>query len=172
MELCEPLTFNGRGGSGHPGGRDSYADSSLSNINRDSSKFKITYLLWGRYLYNPETAPDVHHRFFRQAFGSSGPSLEAALSSSSRILPLITTAWLPSASNHSFWPELYSPISILPPTGKPLYSDSPSPHNVSAISPSIHSCSAQPTSMQRILRAARRTLVTAPARSLSGSNYW
>jgi len=135
MELCEPLTFKGREGSGHPGGRNSYLDSSLANINRDTNKFSITYLLWGRYLYNPDTAPEVHHRFFRQAFGSSGPALEAALASSSRILPLITTAWLPSASNHSFWPELYSPISILPPTGKPLYSDSPAPHNVSAISP-------------------------------------
>jgi hypothetical protein len=135
MELCEPLTFKGREGSGHPGGRNSYVDSSLANINRDTNKVTVTYLLWGRYLYNPDTAPEVHHRFFRQTFGSSGPALEAALASSSRILPLITTAWLPSASNHSFWPELYSPISILPPTGKPLYSDSPAPHNVSAISP-------------------------------------
>jgi len=135
MELCEPLTFKGREGSGHPGGRDAYVDSSLANTNRDTNKFTITYLLWGRYLYNPDAAPEVHHRFFRQAFGPSGPALEAALASSSRILPLITTAWLPSASNHSFWPELYSPISILPPTGKPLYGDSPAPHNVSAISP-------------------------------------
>ena len=135
MELCEPLTFKGREGSGHPGGRNSYLDSSLANVNRDTNKFTITYLLWGRYLYNPDTSPEVHHRFFRQAFGSSGPALEAALASSSRILPLITTAWLPSASNHSFWPELYSPISILPPGGKPLYGDSPAPHNVSAISP-------------------------------------
>jgi hypothetical protein len=135
MELCEPLTFKGREGSGHPGGRNSYADLSLANINGDTRKFAITYLLWGRYLYNPDTAPEVHHRLFRQAFGSSGPALEAALASSSRILPLITTAWLPSASNHSFWPELFSPISILPPVGKPLYSDSPAPHNVSAISP-------------------------------------
>jgi hypothetical protein len=135
MELCEPLTFKGREGSGRPGGRNSYTDSSLANINHDTSKFKITYLVWGRCLYNPETAPQVHHRFFRQAFGSSGPQMEAALANSSRILPLITTAWLPSASNHSFWPELYSPISILPRAGKPLYSDSPSPHNVSAISP-------------------------------------
>jgi len=135
MELCEPLTFKGREGSGHPGGRNSYVDSSLAKINRDTNKFAITYLLWGRYLYNPDTAPEVHQRFFREAFGSSGPALEAALASSSRILPLITTAWLPSASNHSFWPELYTPISILPPTDKPLYSDSPAPHNVSAISP-------------------------------------
>lgn len=135
MELCEPLTFKGREGSGHAGRRNSYADSSLANINHDTNKFSITYLLWGRYLYNPETAPEVHRRFFRKVFGSSGPALEAALANSSRILPLITTAWLPSASNHSFWPELYSPISILPPTGKPLYGDSPAPHNVSAISP-------------------------------------
>jgi hypothetical protein len=89
MELCEPLTFKGREGSGHPGGRNSYVDSSLANINRDSTKFAITYLLWGRYLYNPDTAPELHHRFFRQAFGSSGPALEAALASSSRILPLV-----------------------------------------------------------------------------------
>jgi hypothetical protein len=135
MELCEPLTFKGREGSGHPGGRNSYVDPSLADVNYDTNKFAITYLLWGRYLYNPNTSPEVQHRYFRQAFGSSGLALETALASSSRILPLITTAWLPSASNHSFWPELYSPISILPPTGRPLYSDSPAPHNVSAISP-------------------------------------
>ena len=135
MELCEPLTFKGREGSGHPGGRDAYVDSALEGTDRDTRKFAITYLLWGRCLYNPETAAEVHHRFFRQAFGASGPAMEIALANSSRILPLITTAWLPSASNHSFWPEIYSPISILPPVGRPLYSDSPAPHNVSAISP-------------------------------------
>ena len=135
MELCEPLTFKGREGSGHPGGRNAYVDSSLASVTYDTNKFAITYLLWGRHLYNPDTSVEVQRRFFRQVFGSSGLALEAALANSSRILPLITTAWLPSASNHSFWPELYSPISILPPTGKPLYTDSPTPHNVSAISP-------------------------------------
>jgi hypothetical protein len=135
MELCEPLTFKGREGSGRPGGRNSYADPVLSSFNPDSRKFAFTYLVWGRYLYNPDTAAEVHHRYFRKNFGPAGPALETALVNSSRILPLITTAWLPSASNHSFWPELYTPISILPPTGKPLYGDSPAPHNVSAISP-------------------------------------
>jgi hypothetical protein len=135
MELCEPLTFKGREGSGHPGGRNAYVNSSLATTHRDTSKFGFTYLLWGRYLYSPDTAPEVHHRVFRRAFGASGPALETALANSSRILPLITTAWLPSASNHSFWPELYTPVSILPSTGKPLYGDSPAPHNVSAISP-------------------------------------
>ena len=30
LELMEPLTFKGREGSGHPGGRDAYADASLA----------------------------------------------------------------------------------------------------------------------------------------------
>lgn len=135
MELCEPLTFKGREGSGHAGGRNSYADVSLAGANRDTNKLAITYLLWGRFLYNPRTDPDVYHRFLRKAYGSSGPELGEALANSSRILPLITTAWLPSASNHSFWPEIYSPTSILPSTGNSIYSDSPAPHNVSAFSP-------------------------------------
>lgn len=135
MELCEPLTFKGREGSGHPGGRNAYADAGLAASYPDTDKFAITYRVWGRGLYNPESASDVHQRWFRDQFGPSGSELQSALAHSSRILPLITTAWLPSASNHSFWPELYSPISILPPTGEPLYTDSPAPHNVSAISP-------------------------------------
>ncbi|WP_263349798.1 hypothetical protein [Acidicapsa acidisoli] len=135
MELCEPLTFKGREGSGHPGGRNAYADAALAASHPDTDKFAITYRVWGRALYNPESGSDVHQRWFRHQFGPSGPELQSALAHSSRILPLITTAWLPSASNHSFWPELYSPISILPTTGEPLYADSPAPHNVSAISP-------------------------------------
>jgi hypothetical protein len=135
MELCEPLTFKGREGSGHAGGRNAYVDATLAASYPDIDKFATTYRVWGRALYNPESASDVHQRWFHHEFGPSGPELQSALAHSSRILPLITTAWLPSASNHSFWPELYMPISILPPTGEPLYADSPAPHNVSAISP-------------------------------------
>lgn len=135
MELCEPLTFKGREGSGHPGGRNAYTDGVLAAFHPDTDKFAITYRVWGRGLYNPEGSSDAFQRWFRYQFGHGGPELMSALSYSSRILPLVTTAWLPSASNHSFWPELYYPISILPPKGKPLYTDSPAPHNVSAISP-------------------------------------
>ena len=135
MELCEPLTFKGREGSGHPGGRDAYSDATLAAPDLDTAKFAVTYMLWGRYLYNPDTAPEVHHRYLKEAFGPAGPGLETALAAASRILPLVTTAWLPSASNHEFWPEMFTPLSILPIVGKPLYGDSPAPHNVSAISP-------------------------------------
>jgi hypothetical protein len=135
MELCEPLTFKGREGSGHPGGRDAYVDSSLGSASLDTAKFALTYKLWGRYLYNPDTAPEVSHRAYRQAYGPAGTGLETALAAASRILPLVTTAWCPSASNHEFWPEMLTPVSILPYTGRAPYSDSPAPHNVSAISP-------------------------------------
>ena len=166
LELMEPLFFKGREGSGLPGGRDAYADESLSTPpsppqstviqksavilseaknpripptppppDLDTAKFALTYLTWGRYLYNPDTDPSFYHRYLKQQFGPAGPALETALAASSRILPLVTTAWCPSASNHEFWPEMLTPVSILPYTARPLYTDSPAPHNVSAISP-------------------------------------
>ena len=30
--------------------------------------------------------------------------------------------------NHEFWPEMFTPLSLLPITGRPLYGDSPAPH--------------------------------------------
>ena len=135
LELMEPLFFKGREGSGLSGGRNAYADASLAPASLDSTKFTLTYMLWGRTLYNPDTTTDFYHRYLKQTFGPAGPALETALAASSRILPLITTAWCPSASNHEFWPEMLTPVSILPYTGRSLYTDSPAPHNVSAISP-------------------------------------
>ncbi|MGO4518069.1 hypothetical protein AB4Y89_19900 [Terriglobus sp. 2YAB30_2] len=135
MELCEPLTFKGREGSGHRDGRNAYANRQLASSTLDAEKFELTYLIWGRSLYNPDSAPQAYKRSLRRTYGSAAEHIEVALASSSRILPLVTTAWLPSASNHSLWPELYTPISILPTKEKPLYSDSPAPHNVGAISP-------------------------------------
>lgn len=135
MELMEPLFFKGREGSGHPGGRDAYADSSLAPAALDSRKFSFTCITWGRHLYNPDADPGFYHRALESAFGPAGPALETALAASSRILPIITTAWCPSASNHDFWPEMLTSVQLLPYTKRPLYGDSPAPHNVSAISP-------------------------------------
>ena len=141
MEIMEPLFFKGREGSGQRGGRDAYVEKSLGappseqTADLDSAKFALTYMTWGRYLYNPDTDPTFYHRTLAWQVGPAGPALETALAASSRILPLVTTAWLPSASNHEFWPEMLTTVQILPYTSKPLYGDSPEPHNVSAISP-------------------------------------
>jgi len=135
MELCEPLFFKGREGSGHPTDRNTYINQQLNASKLDTNKFALTYLSWGRHLYNPETSPDPYRGYLRRVYGDAGEHLEVALANSSRILPLVTTAWLPSASNHALWVEMYTPTSILPVKGKPLYSDSPAPHNVSSVSP-------------------------------------
>ncbi|MGH9530272.1 MAG: hypothetical protein ACRD2S_10190, partial [Terriglobales bacterium] len=89
-ELLEPLSFKGRRGSGLPGGRCAYADKSLSP-HWDWQKYLYTYRVWGRLLYNPHADSDTWRRYLRKQFGSSAISIEAALGSATRILPLLTT---------------------------------------------------------------------------------
>ena len=46
-------------------------------------------------------------------FGSSAPAAEGALASASKILPLVTVAHHPSASNNYYWPEIYTDMPIV-----------------------------------------------------------
>ena len=55
----EPLTFKGREGSGHAGGRCAYADKTLDPGIDDWKKFAPSYRLWGRHLYNPDATPEA-----------------------------------------------------------------------------------------------------------------
>src|SRR2546423_15114630 len=71
MELCEPLSFKGRKGSGLPGGRNAYADTSLRPAGGDWEKYLYTYRLWGRLLYNPDSDPETWRRFLRTEFGEA-----------------------------------------------------------------------------------------------------
>ncbi|MDO8544244.1 MAG: hypothetical protein Q7S40_27715 [Opitutaceae bacterium] len=112
LELCEPLSFKGRMGSGLPGERNGYADTALRPAG-DWQKHLITYRVWGRLLYNPKTDADGWRRFLRAEFGPAARDCEGALAQASRILPLVTTAHLPSASNNSYWPEIYTNIPII-----------------------------------------------------------
>lgn len=98
-DLMEPLTCRGRRGSAVPGRRTGYADPSLEP-KWDWQKYTNWYRVWGRLMYNPDTSPEV---FQREPTGE----LEPALSSASRILPLVTTAYLPSAACDAYWPEIY-----------------------------------------------------------------
>ena len=125
-DLFEPLSYKGRRGSGVPGGRCSYADKSL-NPRYDYEKFLYTYRLWGRHLYSPDADPESWRRYLRAQFGAAAPSVETALASASRILPLITTAHAPSAANNNYWPEIYTNMPIVDTGKRALYSDTPSP---------------------------------------------
>ena len=133
LEICEPLTFKGREGSGHPGGRNAYAGADDAP---DWRKFSESYRLWGRLLYNPNATPDAWRRNLKRQFGDRAQAAETALAAASRVLPLLTSAHLPSASNHSLWYEMYTnqPL-IMAPGQKAPYSDTPKPLTFGACSP-------------------------------------
>ena len=114
VEIMEPLTFKGRRGSGIAGSR-----TALRNPPHwDWQHFADTYRVWGRKLYDPNSEVKV----------------DAAMACGSRILPLITTAHMPSAANNNYWPEMYTDQAIAAP-GHDEYSDTPSPKTFGNVSP-------------------------------------
>ena len=142
MELCEPLTFKGRGGSGLLGGRDGYADAALRPEGGDWEKYLYTYRLIGRLLYHPDTDPEVWRRFLQRQYGEAACAVEEALANASRILPLITIAHHPSASNNAYWPEMYTNMPIVDASRSHPYGDTPAPKRfgtVSALDPALFS---------------------------------
>jgi hypothetical protein len=134
VEWMEPLSFKGRKGSGLAGGRNGYAGMTVSTA-RDWEKYLYTYRVWGRGIYNPDAGPDARRRYLRKALGAAADSGEAALAFSSRILPTITTAHMPSAANANYWPEIYTNQSIALDNARDPYSDTPSPKRFGTTSP-------------------------------------
>jgi hypothetical protein len=137
LEWFEPLTFKGREGSGVEGSRTGYRDQSL--VPRDDwEKFAHTYRLIGRLTYDPEVPADTWRRPLRARFGTAASDAEAALASASRILPLVTVAHHPSASNNYYWPELYTDMPIVwseQGTRPHPYHDMPEPRRFGTVSP-------------------------------------
>jgi hypothetical protein len=135
VEICEPLSFKGRKGSGLPGGRHAYADSSLAPAGGDWQKYLYTYRVWGRLLYNPDAEPETWQRFLRKQFKAGASSVEAALANASRVLPLFTTAHGLSGANNTYWPEMYTNMPIVDAARTHPYTDTPSPRRFGTVSP-------------------------------------
>jgi hypothetical protein len=135
LDIFEPLTFKGREGSGLPGGRCAYADASLNPKSGDWEKFEYFYRVWGRCLYNPDADPESWRRYLKSSFGPGAPAVESALANASRVLPLVTSAHLPSASNHAFWAEIYTNMPIVLGSEPSPYSDTPTPKCFGTVSP-------------------------------------
>jgi hypothetical protein len=135
VELLEPLYFKGRKGSGLPGGRDAYADTSLKSADGDYEKYDYTYRVWGRNFYNPDTDPDGWQRLLQRQFGTGAEPAGNSLASASRILPLVTTAHCPSAANNIYWPEMYTNMPMVDASRPHPYSDTPSPRRFGTVSP-------------------------------------
>ncbi len=141
VEWCEPLSFKGRMGTGHPGGRCAYADSKLKP-KYDWQKFEYTYRVWGRLTHIPSANPDGWRRLLTDEYREAAKPVEAALANASRILPLITTAHGASGSNNTYWPEIYTNMPIVDAGRKQPYNDTPSPKvfaNVSPFDPQLFS---------------------------------
>jgi hypothetical protein len=127
-DLMEPLTCRGRRGSASSSPRSGYADARLE-ARYDWQKYADWYRCFGRALYDPEYS--VHES-----------PLGAALAAASRILPLVTNAYLPSAACDVYWPEIYwnQPLAATAPAHS--YDDTPSPkffHYASPLDPQLFS---------------------------------
>ena len=134
VEIMEPLSFKGRRGSGHAGNRCAYADASL--VPRwDWQKYEYTTRVWGRMLYNPETQPQVVGRPLVRHFGRGAVEMETALANVSRILPIVTTVYAPSAANNLYWPEMYVNQSMADAEHYEPYSDTLPPRVFGNASP-------------------------------------
>ena len=111
-ELCEPLSFKGRMGTGIKGGRFNYKVSKL-RTKYDWEKYIYNYKIWGRLNYNPNTDQETYLRYLKYYFSKDYKNISRALANASRVLPFITLVHGVSASNNSYWPEIYQNMSIV-----------------------------------------------------------
>ena len=112
VDVCEPLYFKGRKGSGAPGKRDPYVAPELQLGLADWTKYRYTYLLWGRLLFNPDAPAEEWRAFLTETYGERAASVEAALAPLSRVLPLVTVVHGVGGSNNGYWPEVYTNLPI------------------------------------------------------------
>ena len=104
FEVFAPLT--NKGFTNSPGDWRIFADNSYESYRWEQQRYWLYYLAFGRLGYDPECRPPVWQRQLRRRFGPAAPALEAAFRSASQVLPLITAARVPSASEWRWWPEM------------------------------------------------------------------
>ncbi|HYZ60948.1 MAG TPA: hypothetical protein VE650_00725 [Acetobacteraceae bacterium] len=111
VEWCEPGSFKGRCGTGLPGQRFNTLVPGLTT-NYDWERYAYLYRVWGRCLYSREAPRESWMRWLRASCGPAAEGCEQALAHASRVLPLVTLAHGPSASNNWYWPEIYTNIPV------------------------------------------------------------
>lgn len=112
LDICEPLFFKGRKGSGVPGRHDPYIASDLRLGLSDWKKYAYTYRIYGRKLYNPDAPADEWQGYLRETYGDLAGAVEYALAPLSRILPLVTVVHGVGGSNNGYWPEMYTSLPV------------------------------------------------------------
>jgi hypothetical protein len=140
-EIPDPLTFKGRQGSGHAGGRCAYSAKSLEP-KYDWEKYLYAYRVWGRLAFNPDCDSDIWRRFLKANFSGAADSVENSLASAGRLLALITTYHGPTADSQVYWLEMYTDIPIVKANKESIYWDADSPKvfgNISPLDPQLFS---------------------------------
>lgn len=120
VEWCEPQSFKGRMGTGIPGQRFTYQKHGWAT-RQDWRKYDYQYRVWGRLLYNPEAPRQSWMRWLESQCGDVAEDCEVGLALASRVLPLITLAHGPSASNNHYWPEIYTNLGLVEGSGRRAY---------------------------------------------------
>ena len=123
-DLMEPLTYRGRRGTATATPRDGYAAGRMQ-ANPDWRKYEAWYRSFGLGLHGGEAVDD-----------------DPALAAASCILPLVTTAYCPSAACDAYWPEVYwnQPLAAEPSPNP--YGDTAAPKvfdNASPLDPQLFS---------------------------------
>jgi hypothetical protein len=105
FEMFAPLTNKGYGDA--PGAWPVIKNPEYRVGRWEQDRYWMFYLALGRMGYSTETNPEIWRREFRHRFGDeAAPHVERAYAAASRVLPWITTALLPGASEWSWWPEM------------------------------------------------------------------
>lgn len=120
VEWLEPQSWKGRMGTGIPGQRFTYQQHGMAT-KQDWRKYDYQYRVWGRLLYNPQAPRQSWMRWLERECGDAAAACETGLSLASRVLPLITLAHGPSASNNHYWPEIYTNLGLIDGSGKRAY---------------------------------------------------
>ena len=142
VEICEPLSFKGRRGSGIAGDRCAYADASLRTA-LGLAEIRVHLPRLGPLALQSRMPPPIlAARSSQRLRPRRARRRKLALANASRILPIVTTAHCPSAANNTYWPEMYTNQSIVEPREGEPYTDTPSPRvfgNVSPLDPQLFS---------------------------------
>jgi len=104
FEVFAPLTDKGFANA--PGDWRIFADKSREHYRWEFERYWMFYLVFGHLGYNPDAGAEIWQREMRHHYGDAASDVAVALQSASQVLPLITAARLPSASEWSWWPEM------------------------------------------------------------------
>ena len=133
-DVMEPLTYRGRRGTATATPRDGYAARKMATAKEEQNCDWQKYIRWyqsvGRALYNPATV-----------LAGQDP-ISDALAHAGRVLPLVTTAYAPSAACDAYTPELYWNQPLVSEPNPNPYGDTAAPkvfNNAQSFDPQLFS---------------------------------